>query len=106
MAVLNKEDFFTRINGIIGTDTSDDAIGFIEDMTDTYNDMEHRAQSDGEDWEKRYHELDESWKKRYKSRFFSGGGGRSNLPGFDADADEDKETVNANITIDELFEKK
>lgn len=105
MAVLNREDFFSRINTVIGTDTSEDSIKFIEDMTDTYNDMERKSESDGEDWEKKYHDLDESWKAKYKSRFFSGSG-KSNLPGYESDPDEDKETVNTKITIEELFEKK
>ena len=40
MAVLAKEDFLSRINERIGEDNSDEAIEFMEDMTDTYNDME------------------------------------------------------------------
>ncbi len=79
MAILSREDFFTRIQNVIGTDNSEENISFIEDMTDTYNDMETRLNGDGEDWEKRYHELDESWKQRYSHRFFSGNG-KSAIP--------------------------
>lgn len=74
MSVLNRDDFFNRIQAVAGTDTSDDTLAFIEDMTDTYNDLENKANGDGVDWEKRYHDLDESWKAKYKQRFFSGGG--------------------------------
>lgn len=74
MSVLNRDDFFNRIQNIAGTDTSDETLGFIEDMTDTYNDLEARVNGDGVDWEQRYHDLDESWKAKYKQRFFSGGG--------------------------------
>ena len=61
MSVLNRDDFFNRIQNIAGTDTSDETLGFIEDMTDTYNDLEARVNGDGVDWEQRYHDLDESW---------------------------------------------
>lgn len=72
MAVLNRDDFFARINNIIGTDTSDESINFVEDMTDTYNDLEKSANGDGINWKEKYNELDNSWKKKYQNRFFSG----------------------------------
>lgn len=102
MAILNKDDFFNRINEMVGTDTSDTALSFLEDMGDTYNDMENRLANNGEDWEKKYHDLDEAWKTKYKSRFFSSAGGRMQ----EREEEDEKETVNANITIDDLFEKK
>ena len=76
MAVLTRDEFFDRVQRVAGTDTSDDTLTFIEDMTDTYNSLEERANGDGNDWEQRYHELDESWKEKYKKRFFSGGASR------------------------------
>ena len=39
MAVLSKEDFLSRINERIAEDNSDEANKFMEDMSDTYNDM-------------------------------------------------------------------
>ena len=72
MGVLNKEQFLVRLQERIGGDTSDEAMSFIEDMTDTFNDMETRsnAQSD-EQWRKKYMELDKSWREKYKARFFN-----------------------------------
>ena len=72
MAVLNKEDFLKRLEEHIGDDTSDEAMSFIEDMTDTFNDMETKSsgQSD-EQWQKKYDELDKSWRQKYKDRFFN-----------------------------------
>lgn len=100
MAVLSRDQFFSRIQDALGTDTSDDTIAFIEDMTDTYNDLEHRANGDGTDWERRYHELDESWKQRYRHRFFSGNG-QSNLPNTESDIDNDDNSES--ITFGDLF---
>ena len=72
MAVLNKEEFLSRLQERIGEDTSDEAMAFIEDMTDTFNDMETRSsgQSD-EQWKQKYDELDKSWREKYKARFFN-----------------------------------
>lgn len=73
MAVLTRDDYFARLQTVLGSDTSDEGIALLEDMTDTYNDLEQRANGDGVDWEQRYKDLDESWKKKYRHRFFSGG---------------------------------
>lgn len=71
--VLNRDEFFNRVQEIAGTDTSDRTMSFIEDMTDTYNELENRTPNGSVDWEQKYHELDDAWKKKYKARFFSGG---------------------------------
>lgn len=103
MSVLNRDDFFNRINTIVGTDTSDDALAFIEDMTDTYNSLETSANGDGTNWEQKYHELDESWKARYKRRFFTGNGSSSLPP---SENEEDEVVTPESITIDDLFTQK
>lgn len=76
MAILTRDEFFDRVQKVAGTDTSDETLAFIEDMSDTYNSLDEKANGEGADWERRYHELDESWKEKYKKRFFSGGGSR------------------------------
>lgn len=68
MSVLSKEDFMASIKARVGDDTSDEAIKFIEDMTDTYDEME---KNEGEDWKKKYEENDEMWRNKYTSRFYS-----------------------------------
>lgn len=97
MAVLTREEFFDRVQSVVGTDTSDDMLTFIEDMTDTYNSLEERATTDG-DWEQRYHDLDESWKEKYKKRFFSGGGSSRVIE--EVKTEEEKK----DIDYDDLFE--
>ena len=72
MAVLSKEEFMNRLQERIGEDTSDEAMTFIEDMTDTFNDMETRSSGNNdEQWKQKYDELDKSWRKKYKDRFFN-----------------------------------
>ena len=72
MAILNRDDFFSRINEVIGSNSDEASIKFVEDMSDTYNDLESKINSGNGDWEQKYHDLDEAWKKKYKQRFFSG----------------------------------
>lgn len=103
MAVLTRDDFFARLHTRIGNDTSEDGIAFLEDMTDTYNDLENRANGDGTNWEQKYHDLDESWKKRYRHRFFSSGGGN---PDPMEDRKDPKEYDPESITFNDLFVKK
>ena len=47
MAILKREEFITKINQLIGDDTSDESIKALEDFTDTYNDLEKKAEGDG-----------------------------------------------------------
>ena len=101
MAILSRDDFFSRLQTMVGDNTSDESIAFIEDMTDTYNDMENRANGDGVDWEQRYHDLDESWKQKYRHRFFSGNGA-SNI-GNAPNEPEDNPDRGRTITINDLF---
>lgn len=80
MAKLNREQFLEAIKARIGDDTSDVAMRFVEDMTDTFdgfstNDNAQRIseleqQLNAAKSEK--DELDNSWRKRYRDRFFSG----------------------------------
>ena len=72
MAVLSKEDLFNKIKERIGDATDEETLSFVEDVTDTFNDLETKATGDGTDWKTKYDELDESWKKKYRDRFFSG----------------------------------
>lgn len=98
MSVLTRDEFFERVQEVVGTDTSDNMLTFIEDMTDTYNSLEERANGDGADWEQRYHDLDESWKEKYKKRFFTGGG--SNRIVEEVKEEDDKKDVD----FEDLFD--
>lgn len=106
MAILKRDEFFSRVESIIGNSTSDESITFLEDMTDTYNDLESKVSESGSsEWEQKYKELDETWKKRYQHRFFSGD--NRNIPGcIDTGVDSEPEYDPESITIESLFKKK
>lgn len=75
MPRLNKEEFYTRVTGFIGDNPSDEAISFLEDMTDTFTALEGEVNGDGIDWKAKYHENDEAWRKKYYNRFMGGNSG-------------------------------
>ena len=96
--VLTRDEFFDRLHNRIGSDTSDEALTFIEDVTDTYNDLEGRAKGDGVDWEKKAKEIDEAWRAKYRHRFFSGNDGVPN------GREAEKEIEREDIRVEDLFE--
>lgn len=98
MAVLNREQFFDRLSEMFSERTDDEAISFIEDMSDTYNALE--ANGSTTDWEERYKKLNESWKEKYKRRFFSGVSAINNN---NVDGEEEEEKTAENITFEDLF---
>lgn len=103
-AYKTKDEFFDAIKDIIGDDTSEKALSFLENMTDTYAAFEETG-NDAKvaELEKKLEDTNEAWSKRYKERFFSGG----RVNAF-SDAEEDKEAEQEaraeEIRIDDLFE--
>lgn len=103
MAVLSKEEFMNRLKERIGEDTSDEAVSFIEDMTDTFNDMETRSSGNSEEqWKQKYDELDKSWRKKYKDRFFN----PETTPEQTKDEPEDVKDDGEEKTFADLFEER
>ena len=72
MAVKTKDEILSAIKEHFAEDSSDEAISFIEDVSDTFTDLETRANGDGTDWKAKAQEIDNSWREKYKARFFSG----------------------------------
>lgn len=67
MAVLTREDFVARVKDRIGEATDDDAIAFLEDMTDTYESL---TANGADEWKQKYEDNDKSWREKYRNRFF------------------------------------
>ena len=70
MPILSKDQLLAKIKDRIGEDTSDDALKFIEDITDTIDEYETKTK-DSTDWKKKYEDNDAEWRKKYKDRFFN-----------------------------------
>ena len=71
MAVKTREEILESFRTRLGENPDDDSISFLEDVTDTLDDFEKRANGDGTDWKSKYEENDANWRKKYTERFFS-----------------------------------
>ena len=69
--IKTKDEIINMISARIGEDNSDEAIGLLEDITDTLNDYETRT-ADSTNWKEKYETNDEEWRNKYKVRFMSG----------------------------------
>ena len=76
-AFASKEEFMGAIKSIVGDNNSDDVIAFIENASDTYDELVKSSAPSEEqtDWQKKYEENDAEWRKKYTERFFSGNAG-------------------------------
>ena len=70
MAVRTKDEIMTTIRSRLGDDTTDETLAFIEDISDTYDELEKQVKDSGE-WKTKYEENDKEWRDKYKERFFS-----------------------------------
>lgn len=71
MAVKTREEILESFKTRLGDNPDDESISFLEDVTDTLDDFEKRANGDGTDWKSKYEENDANWRKKYTERFFS-----------------------------------
>ena len=101
--VKTSVEMMETLRKFLGEDTSDEAIGFIEDMNDTLAEYERQI-ADITDWESKYNELDAEWRKRYRDRFFEGGEDANGSFIEDVNLIEEQEE-DAPTTFEELFEE-
>lgn len=82
MSILSREEFVQKMKDRIGEDTSDESLAFLEDMTDTYDDLDKKAKGDGKDWKAEAERIDAEWRAKYRDRFY-------NQPNDSDDANDD-----------------
>ena len=105
MAVLDRDTFFQRVKERVGDATDDETLAFVEDITDTYNDMETRAKGDGVDWKSKYEESENTWRRKYRERFFAGDP-VGDVTTVISNHAEDSREEEKEKTFDELFEER
>lgn len=99
--VRTKEELLDKIRVRVGDDAGDDVLELIEDISDTYDDLNKRA-GDSTDWEAKYNELDRSWRERYRDRFYGSASGDNEA--HDDEKDEQMNEQTEPIThYEELF---
>lgn len=58
------EELQETYKNIIGDNTSDEALSFLEDITDSFSKPDV-------DWKAKYEQNDAEWRQKYRDRFFS-----------------------------------
>lgn len=101
MPILNKEQLLAKVKTKLGEDTSDEAIGLVEDITDTFDDLEKRSK-DTTDWKSKYEENDKQWREKYRDRFFSGKPADMDKPD---EGEDDNNPPPEQLTFDSLFKE-
>ena len=101
--IRSYEEIMDAVKTRLSDDTSDEALSFIEDISDT---LKAGNNNEAEELKKKLEENDKMWRKKYMDRFFNN----------DVDKDIEKETDNSNMsdqeepeapqTFEELFETK
>ena len=92
MAIKTIEELMGAVRARVGEDTSDEAIAFVEDVSDTLASL-----SNAEDWKKKYEDNDAEWRKRYQDRFFN--------PDKPNDPEPAPDPEPKKLTFDELFKE-
>ena len=92
MAIKTIEELMGAVRARVGEDTSDEAIAFVEDVSDTLASL-----SNAEDWKKKYEDNDAEWRKRYQDRFFNTDTPKGTEPTPDLEPKK--------LTFDELFKE-
>ena len=102
MSVLSRDELLEKTRTLLGERTDDEAITFIEDVTDTYDSISGaKSGYTEEEVTAKVNEVEEKWRKKYRDRFFGNGG-----DGDDDDEPDGGATNTEEVTIDDLFEKK
>lgn len=110
---LTREEYMNSIASIIGDRTDDEALKFVEDMTDTFDgnvntDAEERINTLNAtitELTDKNKVIDEEWRKKYMARFYGGSDEGDNPSNQTVIEDETMIDVNENITIDDLFKE-
>jgi hypothetical protein len=89
MSIKSIDEILNAVKERIGDDTSDSAISFVEDISDTLNSL-----SEQENWKQKYEQNDSEWRKKYRDRFLSGESSSD---------DDDSGDENEPLTYEKLF---
>lgn len=103
---LNREEFMSAISAIVGERTDDEAISFVENMTDTYDGFDNSEKDKTiEELKKSLVHTEQAWRKKYRDRFYSGTDEEENPSNQPLEEDKDEMIEAEEITIDDLFDE-
>ena len=110
---LTREEYMTSIASIIGDRTDDEALKFVEDMTDTfdgnanteYEETINTLNATIKELTDKNNTIEEEWRKKYLARFYGGSDEEIDPSNQNVIEDETMLDGEENITIDDLFKE-
>ena len=110
---LTREEYMASIASIIGDRTDDEALKFVEDMTDTfdgnvnteYEETINTLNATIKELTDKNNTIEEEWRKKYLARFYGGSDEEIDPSNQNVIEDETMLDGEENITIDDLFEE-
>ena len=69
--IKTYEEIMSSIKERLGDDSSDEALAFIEDISDTLKAGQNDNTAELEEWKKKYADNDKMWREKYRDRFFN-----------------------------------
>ena len=103
MAIKSREELLDALQNIVGENRDDYVLSFIEDVTDTFNDLETKQGTPitNDEYEQKLKDQDAAWRQKYYDRFFGKGDEKPAPPA------SNPEPVNVEPThYEDLFEFK
>lgn len=98
MSVLKKNELMEKLKALIGDRTDDEALTFIEDVSDTVE-----ANKSEEDWKTKYEENDKMWREKYRDRFYNGDENEDEKDSKKEDKNEEDNGEEKPLTYENLF---
>ena len=110
---LTREEYMASIASIIGERTDDEALKFVEDMTDTYDgninpeyeETINTLNATIKELTDKNNTIEEEWRKKYLARFYGGSDEENDPSNNDVIEDETMLDSKEDITIDDLFKE-
>lgn len=105
---LTREELMDAVASIIGDRTDDEAIAFVENVTDTF-DTDSSAELETANTKiieltQKVSDIESTWRKKYMDRFYGGSDEEAN-PSNQPIKEEEETALDAEeITVDDLFE--
>ena len=67
--IKGKEELVASLKAVLGDTPTDDGVTLLEDLTDSFSDLEKQKKDLDAEWNAKYDILDKEWKQRYTERF-------------------------------------
>lgn len=105
---LTREELMNAVASIIGDRTDDEAIAFVENVTDTFDSDSSAeleiANAKITELTQKVADTESAWRKKYMERFYGGSDEEAN-PSNQPPIEEEETALDAEeITVDDLFE--